>query len=986
MSGNRMGPYNVTGSDGNLDPTSLVFEYSLAANQWVGANIAVSPGSDVDLSNARSVTIRMRSGTGPLAMSGSVNVYLQFGSISEDLDGSGVLKTELSSTDAGFAFVQANPPVTLKVGAGPQLTGNGKLDTEDVDANTILDLEDPFRVVTEGPTLPASLNSSWQNYTFTLSDTDRQKLLQARSVRIVIVESAGAAATGEILVDSLSFEGTPFWPQTASPADKPNVHIQEVTEGMAQVPPNGGDFAITFPTTYSKFHPNGETNQVLETVWGTPAALAAPFAIQGFIPQGTTDAPEGTGGIQYETVVSYVRSGLASGTVTYTFSMLDNSGHGIIWNIPGASVADNRWHEVKVSRKNNSVTIDGTSIGPPTKFDSGYGSLGQFVVTVAGPGATAPPASSVYIDEVYLTDPMSVFGGAFIGSLSATFPGMILSAGSMPILANLALREDVALYSAGFAPLYGVPYAAEDLSSRSHVDADLWYAKTSVDLSLQDQGGSLSAAGGHRVTVPNVASPVVVTDAFSLTTTGGFTRENAVTLSAGPAANLTLDAAANASPDETDTTGLLTQTWLSGLTLVPFPPFGISSTLALSQALTGYTLEPDWYGARWAHEYGLLLPWQGGGDVSRTEKLDFKAGIPAAPFGVTLESQTAASGTNYTSNGYSQESDLATALSFLLKLGPGDSAGSIGLSYRRAVTLQSTPGLGPRFEQETSELARVLSLQGYYLQALPLVEIFSDNMGTVLPAWQAASVTQGTYSPSITFTAQRSYGSKVTDLFIPSGFELAVGQDLKEAVDLTQTVIYVRPRISTHAVNLFGKLGSTPRLPWVQTDEYSFSVSASVDQTTPPVYPQYGTGPILSDVSVQAYATLTGNDENKLTLVETLRRDQTSSIVFSNDAQAALEWHVIPAAGIPLPLIPSDIGLLGRFEHRESAEVTVGYQDTTTFHPFTLLVGHSTSLVYPGHGSIKASLNLGMDVEDLLSNGLAWRFAFRAALEAKLTF
>ena len=247
-------------------------------------------------------------------------------------------------------------------------------------------------------------------------------------------------------------------------------------------------------------------------------------------------------------------------------------------------------------------------------------------------------------------------------------------------------------------------------------------------------------------------------------------------------------------------------------------------------------------------------------------------------------------------------------------------------------------------------------------------------------------MTQGTYSPSITLTAQRSYGSKVTDLFIPSGFEMAVGQDLKKTVDLTQTVTYVRPRISTRAVNLFGQLGSTPRLPWVQTDEYSISLSGSVDSTTPPEYPQYGSGPILSNLSVQAYATLTGPDENQLTLVETLRRDQTSSIVFSNDAQALLEWRVIPAAGIPLPLLPADIGLTGHFEHRESAEVTVGYQDTTTFHPFTLLLGHSTSLVYPGHGSIKATLNLGMDVEDLLASGLAWRFAIRAALEAKLTF
>ncbi|HET6451838.1 MAG TPA: hypothetical protein VFI08_11030, partial [Spirochaetia bacterium] len=149
ISGNRMGPYNVTGSDGNLNATNLVFEYSLAAKEWVGAQVPVSGGSDVDLSSARAITIRYRSATGPLSQSGSVTVYLQVGSISEDLDGSGVLKAEATAADDGFSFAQSNPAVTLRVGAGPQLKGNGKLDSEDVDANQVLDQEDSDRVVTE---------------------------------------------------------------------------------------------------------------------------------------------------------------------------------------------------------------------------------------------------------------------------------------------------------------------------------------------------------------------------------------------------------------------------------------------------------------------------------------------------------------------------------------------------------------------------------------------------------------------------------------------------------------------------------------------------------------------------------------------------------------------------------------------------------------------------------------------------------------------
>ncbi len=537
---------------------------------------------------------------------------------------------------------------------------------------------------------PLTYNSSWQSVTFTLGDTDRQKLLQSRSVRLIIVESTGSSsAQGEVLVDSITVEGTPFYPVTNPLTDKSKVQLQEVAETFAQQQPTGGDFESRFPTTYQKFHPNNEQNQVLETVW---SGLSNPFVVQGFVSQGT-------GGIQYETVVSYIRADTAG--MSYKFSMLDSTGKGVVWSV---APYDNVWHEVKVSRKTNTVTVDGTTVGAPVQFDKNYGSLAQVQVTVSGTALGLTGPGHLYIDEIYLTDPQGLVGAAFVGSVAAKFPGMILSAGKVPILANVALSQDLDLYSSGFAPLYGTPYAAEDLSSRSHVDADLLYARTSMDLALRDQGGSTSASGGHKVTIPNIASPVVVTDAFSLSTTGGFTREDVVTLSAGPAATLTLDAGANASPDETDNSGLLTQTWVSGLTLTPFPPFGVTSDLSLSQALTGYTLAPEWYGARWAREANLLLPWEGGQDVTRAEKLEVKAGIPPAPLGVTVGADASASGSNYSTIGYTQDSAADLGLSMLMKLGPGDSADTVGLSYKRSVSLTTSPGPGPGSSRRPASL------------------------------------------------------------------------------------------------------------------------------------------------------------------------------------------------------------------------------------------------------------------------------------------
>ena len=106
---------------------------------------------------------------------------------------------------------------------------------------------------------------------------------------------------------------------------------------------------------------------------------------------------------------------------------------------------------------------------------------------------------------------------------------------------------------------------------------------------------------------------------------------------------------------------------------------------------------------------------------------------------------------------------------------------------------------------------------------------------------------------------------------------------------------------------------------------------------------------------------------------------------FSNDTQVLLEWSTHPSGGVILPVIPKEIGQKAYFGHTESVDVTTGYTDTGAYHPFTLVLGHSSAIMYPDHGSIKATLNLGADAENI-GIGIAWRLAFRAALEAKLTF
>ena len=177
-----------------------------------------------------------------------------------------------------------------------------------------------------------------------------------------------------------------------------------------------------------------------------------------------------------------------------------------------------------VSKTDGKVRMDGAIVGTPTKFDSSYGSLSQLTMTVSAPisAVPPPPASSgvVYVDEIFCTDPQGKVGVAFVGNLSAKLPGTVLAAGKVPVLSNVAIRQDVSLISAGFAPLYGIPSPSEDLSSRTQADADLLFVRTNVDVQLREAAGSFNVAGAHKVTIPAASSPVTVTDAFSLNIKG----------------------------------------------------------------------------------------------------------------------------------------------------------------------------------------------------------------------------------------------------------------------------------------------------------------------------------------------------------------------------------------------------------------------------------------------------------------------------------
>jgi hypothetical protein len=188
--------------------------------------------------------------------------------------------------------------------------------------------------------------------------------------------------------------------------------------------------------------------------------------------------------------------------------------------------------------------------------------------------------------------------------------------------------------------------------------------------------------------------------------------------------------------------------------------------------------------------------------------------------------------------------------------------------------------------------------------------------------------------------------------------------------------ITLRPRLVTHALNLFGRLGSNPVADFYRTDEYRIALSATVAGTRAA---ELG----LSKMGLDLYADFLGFRDQSLTVVNAFILGEDAKQA-TDDLQATFAWAAHPAGGVRLPYLPPEIAKTGYLEHRESLDLDTAIGATSS-HPLTLLLGHATTLVYPDRGSLKAGLKAGFDIERL-AGSYAFRFALDASIEAKITF
>ena len=88
-----------------------------------------------------------------------------------------------------------------------------------------------------------------------------------------------------------------------------------------------------------------------------------------------------------------------------------------------------------------------------------------------------------------------------------------------------------------------------------------------------------------------------------------------------------------------------------------------------------------------------------------------------------------------------------------------------------------------------------------------------------------------------------------------------------------------------------------------------------------------------------------------------------------------------------LPLLPERIGEQGYFAHRESLLLELnGPGESSSYHPFNLILSHESSAVLPDYGEIGAEISAGIDVEKTTGGERYWRLGLSGGIRLQIEF
>ena len=233
-----------------------------------------------------------------------------------------------------------------------------------------------------------------------------------------------------------------------------------------------------------------------------------------------------------------------------------------------------------------------------------------------------------------------------------------------------------------------------------------------------------------------------------------------------------------------------------------------------------------------------------------------------------------------------------------------------------------------------------------YIASPPVYEIFDPEL---LGQFSKESVTSvfAEYLPSLSLELNRSSGSLITDLFVPSQFTASVGRTLRREEDIVSDSMRFSFQSHSQAFNLFGLLGAYSLVSWYRTDEFggSLDLSLIVEETAGEKW----------NLTSKLFGLFASGAEGDLFIENSFSMTLGEQLSWSELIKGSFNWISQIADSLTLPILNITVTKGVYLRNQEGLELTISDSGKS----FLLRADHRTALVAAGYGDLEGRIALG---------------------------
>jgi len=930
--GNHPGPYPAMASnDGVVGEVLIMDMEEIPNNWWAGAQIPLRRFAPrQDLSGAESISFIIKAEN---VMGG--RLFIQIGTICEDLDGDGILDREESIHSRGFAFNDIANGTVMRIG------GNGLLESEDMDGNGVLDLEDPRNVVTielesllaqGGLTLTAiSADGNWFKINHIFTVDERTRLAQTSAVRFIYINDSGALSSGRILIGELFIKDSPF-----SATASGSAHAQEIFERQSvRRPPRM--LVDAYPEVRNIFFRNADipsTQKVLESGWDGTG-----YTLTGF----STPVPFG----MYRKLAGYIRiPHLGSpNPASFTISFTDTNSRGVTAEFQTEPFYEWKKFEIDIERRR--IYLAGVDMGGIVTTTSTNLGLSMFRVT------SNSNAGILYLDEVHLTDPKVSTAAGIAVTYEHNFPGPLLSIGETNIISNLYIREYVMYTSEEFSVDLNDNSSASNARTRTTLRTDIFNSNLETNIDLSWAGGENYSTIDHTYRSPLFTDFITFTDSYSESRdlhTLSFAKYDELAIRIGERGGI-----ASVSAESILIYSDLSQRWNFRYRSDRGREMHGGTNLTFIKTSTYYDHHDSSYLANWVNSFSLILPVDSDPWPDRTILSESNFSAARESFGVDLFINAGATSTGEDRDRRQRNSGRAE-LQFPFfnrsfggwRLTPG---------YSRSFDYINRNISGTSFVDDTQLWFEDFSRQTYFYTAIPFAEFFLESFEKKFQE-ESQYLSSSRYTPEVFVRFFKSRTPSMADFFVPSEFNVRYLKEFSKENDTFMNTYRIRGEYVTRAINMFGTAGLSPLFSFYRTDEFITRISLTTSSVDTPV-------PQDRELGIRNSFYFAGHRETELVIDNRFRyvhRFTDNRTYFYDTLSASFMWVTRPTNEIRIRHLSTENDPAPYFVHTESLIFSTEPQSSLSDHnSWSLLLTHESSLVFPAKGNIRVLLSIGLE-------------------------